>query len=102
MYEKNLILPKAAFDRVASLLSIFTECNKTTALKLNTIDCWHPLEHGFFKLNIDGAYFDHLQAVGLGAFVRDSNGDVVITVSMKENMAFPLETIECLAILRGL
>lgn len=53
-------------------------------------------------LNTDGVIFDNLQVVGLGAILRDSNGNIVITASMKENMILPPETAECLAILRGL
>lgn len=102
MHENVITHPKVAFDRAVSLLSFFIECSNTPVLKLHTSGCWQPPELGFFKLNTDGAIFDNLQAVGLGAVLRDSSGDIVIAASMKENTTLPPETAECLAILRGL
>lgn len=76
LYEKVITHPKAA-----SLLSLFIDCSKTITLTLNTVGCWQPLESGFLKLNIDGANFDNLQIVGLGAVLRDSKGDVVFATT---------------------
>lgn len=81
LYEKVIMHPKAAFDKAASLLSLFIDCNKTIAPTLNTVGCWQPLEPGFLKLNIDGANFDNLQVVGLGAVLRDSKGDVIFAAT---------------------
>lgn len=45
---------------------------------------WQPPENGFFKLNIDGAPFSDFQVAGIGVILRDSYGEVVFAVSMKE------------------
>lgn len=63
---------------------------------------WHPPETGFFKLNIDGALFAEIHAIGFGAILRDHNVDVLLAASIKENDFQLLESIEFLAILIGL
>lgn len=54
------------------------------------------------KLNIDSALFFDIKEVGVGAFLWEYKGNLVMVVSKKEMELVQPETIICLAILRGL
>lgn len=70
--------------------------------KLDFIGCLQLLNIGSFKLNTNGALFDDLQAIDFGFFPRDINEDVLLAANMKDKVIHLLETIESLAIIRGL
>ncbi|XP_042983206.1 uncharacterized protein LOC122312616 [Carya illinoinensis] len=63
---------------------------------------WQPPPEGVLKLNIDGALFSDQCKAGVGAVLRDNEGDVIFAASKSEpDIAYSLE-IEFLTILRGL
>lgn len=55
-----------------------------------------------YKLNIDGALFFDINDAGIGAILRDSNGNTVMEVRKKERDLLQPTLVESLAILRGL
>lgn len=102
LYEKIVQQPKAIFYQAFSQLAFFTKFRQNTNPTLKTLGCWQPPKNGSFKLNTNGENFESLQAIGLGAVLRDYKGDIVFVASIKENLLPLLKTIECLTILRGL
>ncbi|KAK2969731.1 hypothetical protein RJ640_015875 [Escallonia rubra] len=63
---------------------------------------WCPLDHGWLKLNFDGAVFKEINAIGLGAVVRDATGCFIAGLSKRvDNMTCPM-TAEALAALDGI
>ncbi|GMP70392.1 hypothetical protein CsSME_00029263 [Camellia sinensis var. sinensis] len=43
--------------------------------------CWVAPIDGFYKVNFDGAVFNHLMAVGVGVIIRDHAGAVIAALS---------------------
>lgn len=63
---------------------------------------WRPLGEGLLKLNLDGALFFNQQKARIGAILRDSIGNIIMTTSLLENVVVNPKTIKTVAILRGL
>ncbi|XP_042942822.1 uncharacterized protein LOC122277005 [Carya illinoinensis] len=55
-----------------------------------------------FKLNVDGAFSSNGSMAGIGAIVRDSKGEVIMSAAKKELSVMIVVEVEALAILRGL
>ena len=53
---------------------------------------WVPPQGLVYKVNVDGAIFSDLKAVGFGAIIRDEKGGVVAALSKK--LHAPLGTVE--------
>ncbi|XP_042950144.1 uncharacterized protein LOC122282259 [Carya illinoinensis] len=99
-----VVLPiKQVVDHALSVQSSFVSCSQQKNpdhIKLNGL--WSPPPEGFLKLNIDGALFFDQKKAGIGAVLRDGRGEVILAASKMECYIEEPETIELVAILRGL
>ena len=55
-------------------------------------EVWKPPPRGLFKLNVDGAVFADQRAAGVGALIRDEEGNVIGALSKK--ILAPLKAVE--------
>ena len=46
---------------------------------------WQPPNHGYYKVNIDGAVFSKRKQAGAGVIIRDCEGEVIAALSKKWN-----------------
>lgn len=67
-----------------------------------TADGQSPALTDFLKLNVDGAVFNHPNMSGMGAILRDGQGNTVLAASMVEHNMLETEEAELLGIFRGL
>ncbi|XP_042965942.1 uncharacterized protein LOC122299620 [Carya illinoinensis] len=99
-----VVLPiKQVVDHALSVQSSFVSCSQQKNpdhIKLNGL--WSPPPEGFLKLNVDGALFFDQKKAGIGAVLRDGRGEVILAASKMECYIEEPETIELVAILRGL
>ncbi|KAK9280564.1 hypothetical protein L1049_014257 [Liquidambar formosana] len=58
---------------------------------------WCPPNPGIFKINVDGALFVEDNCVGLGAMVRDCEGQAIAARSKKIIGTFPATVVEATA-----
>ncbi|KAF5442998.1 hypothetical protein F2P56_035595 [Juglans regia] len=63
---------------------------------------WQAPSEETFKVNVDGAIFHEKNNAGVGIIARDNEGEVLLSVSMKEQAIMDPMDIELLTILRGL
>ncbi|XVF03403.1 hypothetical protein REPUB_Repub04eG0258300 [Reevesia pubescens] len=52
---------------------------------------------GFVKVNFDAAIFKEMRAIGIGAVIRDSGGNVLALLSKKMNLYADAYVAECIA-----
>ncbi|KAF5463138.1 hypothetical protein F2P56_019077 [Juglans regia] len=100
--EEKLIQPVQAADHALSLCKIFNEVRVSTTREMYMISRWQAPTHGFLKLNVDGAIFADLRRAGVGVVLRDMCGVIVMVASKHEEDVDGAETIESIAVLRGL
>ncbi|KAF5475196.1 hypothetical protein F2P56_007026 [Juglans regia] len=100
VYEQAKLSPESVINHAQSLQNSISSFIKTPGLK--PIPCWNAPPTGFFKLNVDGVIFFDYQKAGVGVVVRDENGQVVMTVSKSEHEVIEAESVELLAMFRGL
>lgn len=93
---------ETVIEHVLSLKKLFTDYNSASNQTIDRVGRWQPLGEGCFKLNVNGAIFFNLQKAGIGAILRDNKGEPIMATSIKGEALFNPETIEGLAILRGL
>lgn len=84
IYEKATLSPHFGFDRALAFVTVFQDCYKAHRPKLLIMGCWQPPYPGVLKLNIDGALFKDMQAVGCGVISRDQKGEALLAASIKE------------------
>ena len=63
---------------------------------------WRAPQAGFVKVNFDGALFGDSNKSGVGAVIKDNNGDVLASFSEKIFQAYKAEEIEALVALKAL
>ncbi|KAL5857047.1 hypothetical protein ACOSQ3_004505 [Xanthoceras sorbifolium] len=63
---------------------------------------WSKPLMGYYKLNIDASVSASLGVVGLGALIRDADGEVVLSGSKNLSFSTPIDMAEALAIQFGL
>lgn len=89
-------------ENALAIQSLFTSSQGTPSSQVGNIGSWKTPEHGFLKLNVDGALFVDFQVASIGAIIWDSHSEVVLAASMKENDILDPETIENLVVMRRL
>lgn len=65
-------------------------------------NCWVPPSPGEFKMNIDGAVFKEVPSIGVGAVIRDENGEVLAAMSSKIPGTHEPFMVEAIAVLHAL
>ncbi|XP_023897130.1 uncharacterized protein LOC112009010 [Quercus suber] len=63
---------------------------------------WSPPPSMRYKVNVDGAVFSAQKCAGVGVMIRDSNGQVIATLSRKVNAPLGALEVEAKAIEVGL
>lgn len=99
LYEHNYLNPMLVIERALAIKKSHQVGNPIPKTKLKLSCCWRPPPEGFLKLNVDGAMFFNLQKIGIGAILRNSNGDAIMVASILENDFPNLESIKSLTIL---
>ncbi|GKU89382.1 hypothetical protein SLEP1_g3524 [Rubroshorea leprosula] len=61
---------------------------------------WEPPDESHFKVNVDGALFQNSKEFGVGAVVRDCNGEVIAAMSCRRQGTLRVEAVEAYG-LRG-
>jgi hypothetical protein len=64
--------PKGKQAILSELEHRIYEKNKSSPLRTSL--CWEPLEHGWVKVNVDGAFDQLTGRAGIGIIIRDSSG----------------------------
>uniref|UniRef100_A0A803QC75 Reverse transcriptase domain-containing protein n=1 Tax=Cannabis sativa TaxID=3483 RepID=A0A803QC75_CANSA len=63
---------------------------------------WRPPEANSYKLNVDAAIDVHQKVIGIGAIIRDSNGNVVAAYSKQQPGHFSSHEMEAIALFQSL
>ncbi|XP_060961850.1 uncharacterized protein LOC133032047 [Cannabis sativa] len=63
---------------------------------------WRPPEANGYKLNVDAAIDVHQKVIGIGAIIRDSNGNVVAAFSKQQPGNFSSHEMEAIALFQSL
>ncbi|CAI9773285.1 unnamed protein product [Fraxinus pennsylvanica] len=92
----------STIDHAISKLHLFKGVKNQSGSALNKFCAWKTSPTGFLKLNVDGAIFHHLHKAGVGSVLRGQEGKVLMAASKGEREVANPETIEFLAVLRGL
>lgn len=93
---------RTSIDNAQMVQRLHRDCTNNYDSNIHHKCNWKPPAEDFVKLNVDGAIFFNPQKVGIGAIFRDNKGDIIMAASLIENKVPNLETIETLAIPRGL
>jgi hypothetical protein len=75
------------------------EKNKSSPLR--TLLCWEPPEHGWVKVNVDGAFDQLTGHAGIGIIIRDSSGKPELCAWKASSDGLSAEEMEALACLEG-
>ena len=63
---------------------------------------WLPLDRPLYKLNFDGALFEAEQCAGLGAILRNSKGQAMVSLTERATLPFTAFKVEAMAAKRAL
>ncbi|XP_041016296.1 uncharacterized protein LOC121258801 [Juglans microcarpa x Juglans regia] len=106
-YRQNKLIYEQLKENLVAIINHALSLQNPTSSFRNTPNstptpCWNVPPTSFFKLNVDGALFYDNQKAGVGAVVRDDHGQVIMAVSKTEPEVSKAESVELLAMLRGL
>ncbi|CAI9778901.1 unnamed protein product [Fraxinus pennsylvanica] len=102
LFEDESLNMSSTIDHAILMLHLFKGVKNQSGSALNKFCAWKTPPAGFLKLNVDGAIFHHLHKAGVGSVLRDQEGKVLMAASKGEREVADPETIEFLAVLRGL
>ncbi|TVU07185.1 hypothetical protein EJB05_47228, partial [Eragrostis curvula] len=75
---------------------------KQSATSMEKLKRWIPPDHGWMKINVDGAYTEATGEAGIGIIIRDSFGRALLSSWRVIFSARNAEEVEALACLEGL
>ncbi|XP_035551024.1 uncharacterized protein LOC118349636 [Juglans regia] len=101
-FDKVVIHPKQVAYFVLNILKNYQEVRGLCLVQLKQHLKWKPPPTDVLKLNIDGAMFVDLRRTGVGFLLRDAKGELIVATSKAEFDVENLETIELLAVFRGI
>ncbi|XP_042983291.1 uncharacterized protein LOC122312694 [Carya illinoinensis] len=102
MFENKAMSIDAILGNALAMQKSYKELkNKPISIIRNQYK-WELPPPGVFKLNVDGAFSSSGSVAGIGAIVRDSKGEVIMSAAKKECSAMIVVEVEALAIIRGL
>ena len=83
------------------VFTLLTHVSNHVTIEASPPPRWFPPEQQFYKVNIGGAIFKNIDAVGLGVVIRDNNGEVMGAMSQRVPLPQTVVEVEALACLRA-
>ncbi|XP_042964737.1 uncharacterized protein LOC122298961 [Carya illinoinensis] len=101
-FDHKILSPSHVISHSLGLLHSYKTVVVKTRMQARTHFSWKAPPAGVLKLNIDGAIFSDAHKAGIGAILGDSIGQVLMAVSKIEVDVEEPETVELLAVFRGM
>ncbi|XP_042939486.1 uncharacterized protein LOC122274515 [Carya illinoinensis] len=100
--EKVMLDPFQVANNAINTFKPCLQARVEPSYTMHKTGCWQVPPHGFYKLNVDAALFFDLKKAGVGGVLRDERGEMVLAMSKAEHELHDPESVELVAILRGL
>ncbi|XP_021738354.1 uncharacterized protein LOC110704848 [Chenopodium quinoa] len=105
LFEKRCVAVQDVFAKASGLVGDYAKALEVAAPRVDKVvplnQVWTPPMLGAYKINTDAACFSD-NSVGLGAVMRDWNGDVVVATCSVKMGSFDIVVAEALAARLGL